>query len=182
MADISEYIREIETASRGEAVRDSLVGALNGMNDSLPELARDALFGKIWRTNITIPTPWSGSDPYTKVVTIEGVTEYSLIDLEPDAQVFTQLSNAGVKAIWAENDGGTVTIYCLGGKPTVSLEMQCLIIETGGAAPGPVPADAEVVSNKVTSITASSTDIQYPSAKAVYSLFNSIINANEVSY
>ena len=173
MADISEYIREIETASRGEEVRDSLVGALNGMNNSLPELARDALFGKIWKTNITIPASWSGSDPYTKVVTIEGVTQYSLIDLEPDVQAFTQLSNAGVKAIWAENNNGTVTVYCIGGKPNTALTLQALIIETGGSAPGTLPADAEVVSNKVTSIDSSSTDIQYPSAKAVYDLFDS---------
>lgn len=37
-------------------------------------------------------------------------------------------------------------------------------------------------SNKVTSISANSTDTQYPSAKAVYDLFNSIIDGDEVSY
>lgn len=36
--------------------------------------------------------------------------------------------------------------------------------------------------NKVTAITSNSTDTEYPSAKAVYTLFNSIVNANEVSY
>lgn len=40
----------------------------------------------------------------------------------------------------------------------------------------------ESSSNKVTGITASSTDDKYPSAKAVYSLFTSIVNGNEVTY
>lgn len=40
----------------------------------------------------------------------------------------------------------------------------------------------ENTSNKVTLITSSSTDVQYPSAKAVYDLFNSIVDGDEVSY
>lgn len=40
----------------------------------------------------------------------------------------------------------------------------------------------ESTSNKITSITSSSTDTQYPSAKAVYDLFTSITNGDEVSY
>lgn len=43
MADISTYIRQIEIASRGEEVRDSIVGALNGMNNSIPGSVTDAL-------------------------------------------------------------------------------------------------------------------------------------------
>lgn len=40
----------------------------------------------------------------------------------------------------------------------------------------------ENISNKVTTITSSSTSTQYPSAKAVYDLFNSITNGDEVDY
>lgn len=40
----------------------------------------------------------------------------------------------------------------------------------------------EMAANKTTSISASSTDAQYPSAKAVYTLFSSIVNGNGVSY
>lgn len=42
--------------------------------------------------------------------------------------------------------------------------------------------DKEASSNKITEITALSTDDKYPSAKAVYSLFTSITNGNEVTY
>lgn len=40
----------------------------------------------------------------------------------------------------------------------------------------------ETANNKVTSISNVSTNTQYPSAKAVYDLFNSIIDGDEVSY
>lgn len=36
--------------------------------------------------------------------------------------------------------------------------------------------------NKVTTISSSSTNTEYPSALAVYNLFNSIVNGNEVRY
>ena len=54
--------------------------------------------------------------------------------------------------------------------------------DTNGATHNVRDATAERSANKVTSITSASTDTQYPSAKAVYTLFNSIPNANEVSY
>lgn len=40
----------------------------------------------------------------------------------------------------------------------------------------------ETGNNKVTTISSSSTNTEYPSAKAVYDLFNSIIDGDEVSY
>lgn len=40
----------------------------------------------------------------------------------------------------------------------------------------------ETANNKVTAISNASTNTQYPSAKAVYDLFNSIIDGDEVSY
>lgn len=43
-------------------------------------------------------------------------------------------------------------------------------------------SEKENTSNKVTSITSSSTNTQYPSAKAVYELFNNIIDGDEVNY
>ena len=42
--------------------------------------------------------------------------------------------------------------------------------------------ECEKLSNKVATITSSSTNAQYPSAKAVYDLFNSITDGDEVSY
>ena len=53
---------------------------------------------------------------------------------------------------------------------------------TGGSTVNLKDASAERSSNKTTSITSASTDTQYPSAKAVWTLFNTITDANGVSY
>lgn len=62
------------------------------------------------------------------------------------------------------------------------------IHDLGESIPGTV-SDAisgstvvEKTANKVTSMSASSTNAQYPTAKAVWNLFHSIVNGNEVSY
>lgn len=44
------------------------------------------------------------------------------------------------------------------------------------------PSTYESISNKVTSITSSSTNTEYPSAAAVWNLFNSIIDGDEIYY
>lgn len=43
MADISQFVQQIQIAARGEEVRDALVDSLNGMNDSIPAYVEDAL-------------------------------------------------------------------------------------------------------------------------------------------
>ena len=43
-------------------------------------------------------------------------------------------------------------------------------------------SNREASANKITTITSESTNTQYPSAAAVWTLFQSITNANEVSY
>lgn len=43
MADISQFVQQIQIAARGEEVRDALVDSLNGMNDSIPASVEDAL-------------------------------------------------------------------------------------------------------------------------------------------
>ncbi|MBR0380334.1 MAG: hypothetical protein IJH62_07215 [Mogibacterium sp.] len=182
MADISGYIREIEVASRGEQVRDSIVGALTGMNDDLPALAHDALAGRIWRGVMSLTSSWRGSDPYYQSVNIEDISADALIDLTPDVTAYTALSNAGVKAIWAENNNGSVTVRCIGAKPSSVIQMPFLVFETGAVVPESESSGAEMTSNKVTAINSQSTDKNYPSAKAVYRLFSSIVNGNEVSY
>ena len=40
----------------------------------------------------------------------------------------------------------------------------------------------ELIANKVIALSSAVTDDQYPSALSVWTLFNSITNANEVSY
>ena len=160
----------------------------------------------IWRATINLTDAWSGSDPYTQTVTIPGVSANSLIDLQPDATVLARLLSDGVTAIWVDNDNGDVTVYCLGAPPSTVFSIQCTITETGTTAAGAINLTVdellspnsvnavqnrviytalegkEAVANKVTSISDESTNTEYPSAAAVWELFNSITDGDEVSY
>ena len=56
------------------------------------------------------------------------LTSTSKIDLQPTAIQIVELQNSDI-ALMAENNNGTVTVYALGGKPTVDYTMQVLITE-----------------------------------------------------
>lgn len=80
---------------------------------------------------ITVSTSWSGNGPYTQTVTVSDyvVTSNSKVDLQPDAAVLAQLISDGVKALYIENNSGTLTIYAVGAAPTTALTIQCTITE-----------------------------------------------------
>lgn len=72
---------------------------------------------------------WTGSsEPYSQVVEINTVTSASKIDLQPTAQQIVSLQNAET-SLMVENNGGVVTCYAIGNKPTVDYTMQVLIQE-----------------------------------------------------
>lgn len=72
---------------------------------------------------------WTGSsEPYSQQVEIATVTTASKIDLQPTAQQIVNLQNAEV-SLMVENNGGVVTCYAIGNKPTVDYTMQVLIQE-----------------------------------------------------
>ena len=82
---------------------------------------------------ITFSTTWSGSDPYSQVVTVTGanVTSNSKVDLQPDALQITQLSSDGVNTLMIENDDGVLTAWALGAVNTSSMTIQCTVTELG---------------------------------------------------
>lgn len=72
---------------------------------------------------------WVGSaSPYSQVVTIAGTTANSQVDLTPSVAqlaIFHQKDLAFV----TENDGGVITVYAIGDKPTNDYTMQVTITE-----------------------------------------------------
>lgn len=72
---------------------------------------------------------WVGSaSPYSQVVTIEGITPYSQVDLTPSAlqlAIFHQKDLAFV----TENENGVVTVYAIGDKPAADYVIQATITE-----------------------------------------------------
>lgn len=93
---------------------------------------------------IEFPAAWtdSGNGYYTSTPTIDGVTlsAESMIDLQPDADVYLQMETDGVLAMYVENNNGALTGYAVSSAPTVALTMQCSITGTQEPTPPRNPA------------------------------------------
>lgn len=72
---------------------------------------------------------WAGdASPYYQVVEIDGITEYSQVDLTPSVEQLTIFHDKDL-AFVTENDDGVVTVYAIGDKPLNDYTMQVTIKE-----------------------------------------------------
>ena len=72
---------------------------------------------------------WTGAAaPYSQVVNINTVTTATKVELNPTVSQIISLQNDDV-ALMADNDGGVVTIYSFGGKPSTNMTMQVTLTE-----------------------------------------------------
>lgn len=72
---------------------------------------------------------WEGEgNLYHQVVTIEGVTENSQVDLTPDVQQLTVFYEKDITFV-TENVNGIVTVYVIGQKPANDYTIQVTITE-----------------------------------------------------
>lgn len=65
---------------------------------------------------------------HSQVVEIEGVTENSQVDLTPSVEQLLIFYEKDLTFV-AENEGGTVTVYAIGQKPTNDYTIQVTITE-----------------------------------------------------
>ena len=72
---------------------------------------------------------WEGAEsPYSQVVAIEGITPYSMVNLQPSVEQLAVFHDKDL-AFVAENEDGVVTVFCIGDKPLLDYTMQVSITE-----------------------------------------------------
>ena len=103
---------------------------LNEIQDAIIDLQKGGGGSQSWLTTISLPSSaWAGEDSlYYQVVTIDGVTEYSKVDLLPSVEQLAIFHNKDV-AFVTENEDGVVTVYAIGDKPLLDYTMQVQITE-----------------------------------------------------
>lgn len=81
-------------------------------------------------TEIYLPAAnWKGAiSPYSQVVTVEGVSVNSMVNLQPSVEQLEIFHDKDI-AFCTENDGGVVTVYAIGDKPANDYTMQATIVE-----------------------------------------------------
>lgn len=76
-----------------------------------------------------LASAWVGSDHrYSQVVDLEGITEYSQVDLKPSEEQLAVFHEEDI-AFATENDNGVLTVYVVGDRPANDYTMQVSITE-----------------------------------------------------
>lgn len=81
-------------------------------------------------TNITLlASGWKGGEsPYSQVVDIEGISVNSMVNLQPSVEQLEIFHNKDI-AFTTENEGGIVTVFAIGDKPTNDYIIQATLVE-----------------------------------------------------
>ena len=79
------------------------------------------------KTTVTIGTAWEGEGPCSQSISIPGIASNDKVDIQPDASIIRRFIADGVRAMWIENDNGTLTAYCMGSPPAAELTLQCTV-------------------------------------------------------
>ena len=108
--------------------RDNLVEAIN---EAFHIAMAGGVGGVITISEVTLrASAWQTVEEklHSQVVTINGVKEYSKVDLLPSAEQLAIFHNKDL-AFVTENEDGVVTVYAIGDKPTMDYTMQVQIAE-----------------------------------------------------
>ena len=143
----AEEARETEETARSEAENNRDVAETARANAeserAAAETARALRFqGLVDQLNIALASKgvrttevtlyanaWVGTEsPYSQVVQVESVTAYSKVDLLPSAEQLVAFKEKDLDLV-TENEGGKVTVFAIGTKPTQDWTIQATVTE-----------------------------------------------------
>lgn len=76
-----------------------------------------------------LASAWTGENNlHSQVVSIDGVTEYSKVDLQPSIEQLAIFHEKDITFV-TENEDGVVTVFVIGVKPTIDYTIQATITE-----------------------------------------------------
>lgn len=94
-----------------------------------------------------LATEWVAvNDMYAQVVVIEQANENSRVYLYPSVEQIATLQDASITLV-SENNNGTVTIYAIGGCPTIDYEIQAALSESDASSSGSTYINEEELNN-----------------------------------
>ena len=81
-------------------------------------------------TEITLyASAWKGAtSPFSQVVAVDDVSVNSMVNLQPSVEQLEIFHDKDI-AFTTENDGGVVTVYAIGDRPTNDYTIQATIME-----------------------------------------------------
>lgn len=88
--------------------------------------------GKITTVTLKAEDWKNGESPFFQTVEVAGISESSMVELQPDKEQTAALCSSGT-ALYMENDGGVVTAYAIGAKPDADLTLQVVLTEVVSA-------------------------------------------------
>ena len=119
----------IDTTSNNFKVGFS--GASQGFNTKISQMnaSPNSLKPKIGSVELSA-SAWvpRNDNLYSQIVNIEGITENSQVDLTPDVEQLVVFYQKDLTFV-TENDGGVVTVYAIGQKPSNDYTIQVTITE-----------------------------------------------------
>jgi hypothetical protein len=125
-----EWLADI--VNRAAGIAASIAAEALAKSEAFIEKITPLLRGGIRIGEITLTAAgWSGEDNlYSQVVTPEGVTANSQVDLTPSAEQLAVFYEKDISFV-TENDNGVVTVYVIGQKPQNDYTIQITITEVG---------------------------------------------------
>ena len=116
-------------ALRGESAYEAAVA--EGFEGTKAEWVES--FGKTTLPRITeitlLASEWKGENNlHSQVVSIDGITEYSKVDLQPSIEQLAIFHEKDITFV-TENEDGVVTVFVIGVKPTIDYTIQATITE-----------------------------------------------------